>query len=226
MLSPKVRLRRPSFELKARLPAADIQAVGSLRLLLVCALLAGVVAGCGGSSDRGRYHAAIAKPLVRLNRASGEAVRMISRFERGRLSFREAATGVGRARRSVDAARRQIAAVEPPLRYVDGHRRFEHSLVLLAQALDAYDAYLHDFVAAVVAFRRAHAGEIQATEATARYDTYSRLFHEFQSSAASSGEATDGAVALPASVLAYTPPKTVVYVSDQGVFAGTPASSD
>jgi hypothetical protein len=213
-------------ELKCRLPAADIEAVGSLRVLLVGLLLTVVVAGCGGTGERGRYKNALARPLLRLDSATGDAVRTISAFERGRLSFRKAATGVNRASRRVEAARKSIAAVDPPSRYAVAHRGLEHSAVLLRQALDAYDGYLREFVAAVQAFRTSHAGSIEAAQATARYQRYAELLRNFQSVAGTASEAADGAMPLPAFVLSYVPPPTVVYVSDKGVFAGTAASSN
>jgi hypothetical protein len=198
--------------------------VGNLRLLFVGMALAVVVAGCGGNGDRGRYRDALARPLLQLDRASGGAVRTISAFERGRLSFRKAADGVTRAVRDVESARTRIAAVTPPSRYAVAHRGLEHSVVLLRQALDAYHDYLREFVGAVIAFRRSHAGAIEAAEATARYQLYSQLLHNFQSAAGAASAAADGAMPLPAYVLSYSPPKTVVYVSEQGVFAGTPSN--
>jgi hypothetical protein len=200
--------------------------VGNLRLLLLGTALAVVLAGCGGSADSGRYRDALAGPLLQLDSASGGAVRTISAFERGRLSFRKAADGVTLAARRVDAARRRIATVDPPSRYVVAHRGLEHSVVLLRQALDAYDGYLREFVGAVVAFRRSHAGSIEAAQATAQYQQYAQLLHSFQSAAGAASAAADGAMPLPAYVLSYRPPKTVVYVSEQGVYAGTPASND
>ena len=198
--------------------------MGNLRLLLVGTVLAVVVVGCGGNADRGRYRDALAGPLLQLDRASGGAVRTISGFERGRLSFRKAADGVALAMRRVDAARMRIATVDPPARYAVAHRSLEHSVVLLRQALDAYDDYLREFVGAVIAFRRSHAGSIEAAQATARYQLYSQLLHSFQSAAGAASAAADGAMPLPAYVLSYSPAKTVVYVSEQGVFAGTPSN--
>ena len=186
--------------------------------------LAVVVASCGGNGDRGRYRADLAGPLLQLDRASGEAVRTISAFEHGRLSFRKAADGVTRAGRDAEEARKSIAAVTPPSRYVVAHRGLEHSVVLLRQALDAYDDYLHQFVGAVIAFRRSHAGSIEAAQATERYRLYSQLLRNFQSAAGAASEEADGAMPLPAYVLSYSPPKTVVYVSEQGVFAGAPSN--
>jgi len=189
-------------------------------------LLAVVVAGCGGDGDRGRYRDALAGPLLQFDRASGAAVHTISAFERGRISFRKAASAVTRAARDVEAARKRIAAVDPPSNYAVAHRGLEHSVVLLRQALDAYDDYLHEFVGAVIAFQRSHAGSIEAAQATSRYRLYSQLLHDFQSAAGSASAAADGAMPLPPYVLSYSPPKTVVYVSEQGVFAGTPAASN
>src|SRR5436305_1174192 len=97
--------------------------------------LAVVVAGCGGNGDRGRYRAALARPLAALNSASGDAVRTISAFERGGLSFRKAADGISRAEGEVEAARNGLAAVSPPSRYTEAHRGLEHSVTLLRQAL-------------------------------------------------------------------------------------------
>jgi hypothetical protein len=189
-------------------------------------LLAVVVAGCGGDGDRGRYRDALAGPLLQFDRASGAAVHTISAFERGRISFRKAASAVTRAARDVEAARKRIAAVDPPSNYAVAHRGLEHSVVLLRQALDAYDDYLHEFVGAVIAFQRSHAGSIEAAQATSRYRLYSQLLHDFQSAAGSASAAADGAMPLPPYVLSYSPPKTVVYVSEHGVFAGTPAASN
>ena len=200
--------------------------MGNLRLLLVGTVLAVVVAGCGGNGDRGRYRDALAGPLQQLDRATGSAVQTISAFERGRLSFRKAAAGVTQAVRGVDAARKSIAAVQPPSRYAVAHRGLEHSVVLLRQALGAYDDYLHEFVGAVIAFQKSHAGSIEAAQATARYRLYSQLLHHFQSAAGEASAAANGAMPLPSYVLSYSPPKTVVYVSEQGVFAGTPAGTD
>jgi hypothetical protein len=198
--------------------------VGNLRLLLVGTVLAVVVAGCGGNGDRGHYRDALARPLAALNSASGDAVRTISAFEHGSVSFRKAADGVSRAEREVEAAQRSIAAVRPPSRYTEAHRGLEHSVILLRQALDAYDNYLHEFVGAVIAFRRSRAGSIEAEQATARYHLYSQLLDNFQSTARAASEAADGAMPLPAYLLSYSPPRTVVYVSEQGVFAGTPSN--
>jgi len=199
------------------------------RLFVALALgLPLAVAGCGGDGGKREaqlYRQQVSRSLVRLDTAARGAEQAIDAFENGNLSFRVTDRRVAEAGRRVGAVRKALLAVRPPARYAAAHRGLLRSATLLRTALWTYDQYLRDFVLAVSAFRQSQAGELEAARATQAYHQYALRFRGFQIVARAASEAAPDAIVLPAALLAYSPPNTVVYVTREGVFAGAPTGS-
>ncbi len=188
--------------------------------LALAALLAGC-AGTSGSDDASVYRTQITPSLLRLDGAASLGLRAIQSFERGRSSFLAAHRRVTAADKKLAVTQKLMVAIAPPQKYASAHEGLLRSAGLLRVAFSTYDRYLQNFVLAVAAFKQAHRGQFEAQQATRTYGEYALRLRGFEAVAKAAASAAPEAILFPADVVGYAPPSTVVYVTRQGVVAGS-----